>query len=161
VTVIKLTIIISLTVITLGMSAIYSWVHSRADDHIPLKCTASVVIFHPPFRANLTLDFMYNQENKTGLISVSGNVNEKNKRKGTVRRDVLFTWTEKYNTYKMSSTKIIRFDNIDTLTDDFFARILPDFYVYPNNPLTYSFINQGRSGFMIAIGKRPLFFCSR
>ncbi|STG55972.1 Uncharacterised protein [Escherichia coli] len=35
-------------------------------------CTANWVIFNDQGRANLTIDFMYNQKNKTGTVALSG-----------------------------------------------------------------------------------------
>ncbi len=39
-------------------------------------CTANWVIFNDRGRANLTIDFMYNQKNKTGTVALSGTGNK-------------------------------------------------------------------------------------
>lgn len=39
-------------------------------------CTANWVIFNDKGRANLTIDFMYNQKNKTGTVALSGTRNK-------------------------------------------------------------------------------------
>lgn len=39
-------------------------------------CTANWVIFNDKGRANLTIDFMYNQKNKTGTVALSGTGNK-------------------------------------------------------------------------------------
>ncbi|EHK1634074.1 hypothetical protein KZL92_002626 [Escherichia coli] len=42
-------------------------------------CTANWVIFNDKGRANLTIDFMYNQKNKTGTVALSGTWQQGNK----------------------------------------------------------------------------------
>lgn len=153
--------VFSFVLLATGGSAGYSSHLIRLKDHAPIKCTASIAFFNKEMSANFTLDFMHNQDKHTGIISVSGNVFQDNHPKGTIRRDVLYTWTEKHGTYKMVSTQINKLGNVDTLSDEYFAKIFPAFYVYPNSPLNYSFISQGKNGFMITIGKRPLYFCAR
>lgn len=125
------------------------------------KCTASLIVFYEDTRANLTLDFMYNLKEHRGVVAVSGNYIKNNRPAGNIRRDVSYTWTENKDTYNFTSTMVNKVKNIETLSDDIIALVMPDFYVYPQKYINYSIQNQGDSGFLFTIGKRPLFFCAR
>lgn len=125
------------------------------------ECTASVVVFYKDIRANLSFAFMYNQKKRAGVISVSGNYIQNNQPKGTIRRDVSYAWTENKDTYNFISTRINKFENIETVPDNLIAMVLPDFYVYPDKRINYSIQTQGADGFLFLIGKRPLFYCAR
>lgn len=125
------------------------------------ECTASVVVFNNDVRANINLAFMYNEKKQNGVISVSGSYMQNNQPKGTLRRDISYTWTENKNTYNFLSTRITKFANIETVSDEIIATVLPDFYVYPDKRINYSIQTQGDGGFLFLIGKRPLFYCAR
>jgi len=125
------------------------------------ECSASVVVFYKEIRANMMLDFMYNERKQNGVISVSGNYTQGNHLKGTIRRDVSYAWTENKDTYNFISTRINKFENIETVPDELIALVLPDFYVYPDRRINYSIQTQGENGFLFLIGKRPLFYCAR
>ncbi|HBI7534196.1 TPA: hypothetical protein K8137_004352, partial [Escherichia coli] len=58
------------------------------------KCTANWVIFNDQGQANLTLDFMYNQNKKTGIVALSGTWKQNKKAYKAIRRDIEYTWTE-------------------------------------------------------------------
>lgn len=125
------------------------------------ECSASLVVYYNNVRANITLNFMYSPENKNGVVAVSGTYLEDNKLKGRIRRDVAYDWTENQDSYHLHSTRINKFDIIETLPDALLANILPHFYVYPDEEVSYSILNQGIHGFLFTIGTRPLFYCAR
>lgn len=115
----------------------------------------SLVVFHKNARANITLNYMYSLKNQNGIVAVSGTYIEDNKLKGRIRRDVAYNWTENQDSYHLHSSRINKFEIIETLPDDLLADILPDFYVYPDKDVSYSILNQGVHGFLFTIGKRP------
>ncbi|MEC9693467.1 hypothetical protein RCO07_22455, partial [Escherichia marmotae] len=94
------------------------------------KCTANWVIFNDQGQANLTLDFMYNKNQKTGTVALSGTWKQNTKVYKAIRRDIEYTWSENYNTLHLISNKINKFDIIDQVEDDKLALLLPDFYVF-------------------------------
>jgi len=125
------------------------------------ECTSSFVVFYKNARANITLNFMYSLNNKNGIVAVSGTYLEDNKLKGRIRRDVAYDWNENQDSYHLHSTRINKIEIIETLPDELLANILPDFYVYPDENISYSILNQGAHGFLFTIGQRPLFYCAR
>ncbi|URA05589.1 hypothetical protein [Escherichia fergusonii] len=104
---------------------------------------------------------MYSLEKQQGVVAVSGNYLQDDKPKGIIRRDVSYDWTENQDVYHLHSTKIDKYEGMETLPDALLASILPDFYVYPNENVSYSILNQGERGFLFTIGKRSLFYCAR
>ncbi|MED9347895.1 hypothetical protein RCN09_02265, partial [Escherichia marmotae] len=82
------------------------------------KCTANWVIFNDQGQANLTLDFMYNKNQKTGTVALSGTWKQNTKVYKAIRRDIEYTWSENYNTLHLISNKINKFDIIDQVEDD-------------------------------------------
>lgn len=144
-----------------GIAATYLYLKlSSAREHTD-ECSASVVIFHKDTRANITFDFMYNQKKQTGVVSISGNYVQNNQPKGTIRRDVSYAWTENKDAYNFISTRVNKFENIETVPDDLIASVLPDFFVYPDKRINYLIQNQGDNGFLFLVGKRPIFYCAR
>ncbi|MES0265141.1 hypothetical protein [Citrobacter sedlakii] len=129
--------------------------------HNKQECSASVVVFYNNVRANITLNYMYSLDNKNGIVAVSGTYIEDGKLKGRIRRDVAYDWNENQDSYHLHSTRINKFEIIETLPDELLADILPDFYVYPDKNVSYSILNQGVHGFLFTIGQRPLFYCAR
>lgn len=158
---IKKTITLSIIFLLAGIlvSIIYNAVVSRYHDK--QECTSSFVVFYKNARANITLNFMYSLENRDGIVAVSGTWVENNQLKGRIRRDVSYDWNDNKDTHHLHSTRINKFDIIETLPEDLLAKILPDFYVYPNENVSYSILSQGEHGFLFTIGKRPLFYCAR
>ncbi|WP_459852848.1 hypothetical protein [Citrobacter sedlakii] len=120
-----------------------------------------MVVFYNNVRANITLNYMYSLDNKNGIVAVSGTYLEDGKLKGRIRRDVAYDWNENQDSYHLHSTRINKFEIIETLPDELLADILPDFYVYPDKNVSYSILNQGVHGFLFTIGQRPLFYCAR
>ncbi|MBN6042983.1 hypothetical protein JYK13_03215 [Citrobacter sp. ku-bf4] len=141
------------------IGAIYNVFMSKHYDK--QECSMSLVVFHKNARANITLNYMYSLKNQNGIVAVSGTYIEDNKLKGRIRRDVAYNWTENQDSYHLHSTRINKFEIIETLPDDLLADILPDFYVYPDKDVSYSILNQGVHGFLFTIGKRPLLYCAR
>lgn len=144
-----------------GAAAIYLSLTLSSRRQYTGECTASVVVFYKDIRANMTFDFMYNEKKQTGVISISGNYSQNNHFQGTIRRDVSYVWTENKDTYNFISTRVNKFENIETVPDELIAMVLPDFYVYPDKRINYTIQTQGESGFLFLIGKRPLFYCAR
>lgn len=156
------------TIITMGavflfagvlIGAVYNIFMSKYYDK--QECSTSLVVYYQNVRANITLNFMYSLENQNGVVAVSGTYIEDNKLKGRIRRDIAYDWNENQDSYHLHSTKINKFEIIETLPDELLANILPDFYVYPDKDVSYSILNQGTHGFLFTIGQRPLFYCSR
>lgn len=141
------------------ISGIYNVFMSKYHDK--QECSSSFVVFYKNVRANITVNYMYSLDNKNGIVAVSGTYIEDNKLKGRIRRDVAYDWTENQDSYHLHSTKINKYDIIETLPDELLANILPDFYVYPDKNVSYTILNQGVHGFLFTIGTRPLFYCSR
>lgn len=141
------------------ISGIYNVFMSKYHDK--QECSSSFVVFYKNVRANITVNYMYSLENKNGIVAVSGTYIEDNKLKGRIRRDVAYDWVENQDSYHLHSTKINKYDIIETLPDELLANILPDFYVYPDKNVSYTILNQGVHGFLFTIGTRPLFYCSR
>lgn len=141
------------------IGALYNFLMSKHYDK--QECSMSLVVFHKNARANITLNYMYSLKNQNGIVAVSGTYIEDNKLKGRIRRDVAYNWTENQDSYHLHSSRINKFEIIETLPDDLLANILPDFYVYPDKDVSYSILNQGVHGFLFTIGKRPLLYCAR
>lgn len=125
------------------------------------KCTANWVIFNDQGQANLTLDFMYNQNKKTGIVALSGTWKQNTKAYKAIRRDIEYTWTENYNTLHLTSNKINKFDIIDQIEDDKLALLLPDFYVFSGKMISYNIQTQGNRGFLFNISNRAIMYCAR
>ncbi|EHG6158780.1 hypothetical protein [Escherichia fergusonii] len=145
----------------LGMGAALVYHHLRFEHTYKEECSISMVVYHKNVHANITLNFMYSLEKQQGVVAVSGNYLQDDKPKGIIRRDVSYDWTENQDVYHLHSTKIDKYEGMETLPDALLASILPDFYVYPNENVSYSILNQGERGFLFTIGKRPLFYCAR
>jgi hypothetical protein len=156
----KTTALLCLVLFTAG--ALTSWLyHFRlAEKHDTQACSASVVVFYENVRANLTLDFMYTLEKKTGVVAVNGTLYKDDKLSGAIRRDVSYVWTENKDSFHFTSVSIHKI-NDESLSDEIIADVLPDFYIYPNKKLNYTILKQGPKGFLFSVGKRPVFFCSR
>ncbi|EFA4954125.1 hypothetical protein RCU46_04930, partial [Escherichia marmotae] len=112
------------------------------------KCTANWVIFNDQGQANLTLDFMYNKNQKTGTVALSGTWKQNTKVYKAIRRDIEYTWSENYNTLHLISNKINKFDIIDQVEDDKLALLLPDFYVFSGKRISYNIQKQRNHGFL-------------
>ncbi|MED0020656.1 hypothetical protein RCU41_13390, partial [Escherichia marmotae] len=110
------------------------------------KCTANWVIFNDQGQANLTLDFMYNKNQKTGTVALSGTWKQNTKVYKAIRRDIEYTWSENYNTLHLISNKINKFDIIDQVEDDKLALLLPDFYVFSGKIISYNIQKQRNHG---------------
>ncbi|HGB5387964.1 TPA: hypothetical protein ACIVP0_004468, partial [Salmonella enterica subsp. diarizonae serovar 61:l,v:z35] len=63
--------------------------------------------------------------------------------------------------YQLISTKVNKYRILETLPSDTMAKILPDFYVFPDKSVNYSIQNQGAGGFIFSTGGRPLFYCAK
>lgn len=140
-----------------------SWFyHFRAKEIRDTEvCSTTVVTYHNNIRANLTLDFMYTLKKRTGIIAVNGTYSKNDKVIGAIRRDVSYVWTENKDSFQFSSVKVNKVITDESVSDEEISEVLPVFYVYPGKSITYTILPQGSHGFMFAIGKRPIFFCSR
>ncbi|END3796154.1 hypothetical protein OM226_08465 [Escherichia albertii] len=125
------------------------------------ECTADWIIFNGQEQANLTLDFMYSENNKTGTVALSGTLLQKNKQTTTIRRDINYIWNENYDTTHFHSKNIDKLAIIDNTEDQQLSEILPDFYVYPDKNLSYNILTQGKHGFMFTVGNRAILYCSK
>lgn len=125
------------------------------------KCTANWVIFNDQGQANLTLDFMYNKNQKTGTVALSGTWKQNTKVYKAIRRDIEYTWSENYNTLHLISNKINKFDIIDQVEDDKLALLLPDFYVFSGKKISYNIQKQRNHGFLFNISNRAIMYCAR
>lgn len=125
------------------------------------KCTANWVIFNDQGQANLTLDFMYNKNQKTGTVALSGTWKQNTKVYKAIRRDIEYTWSENYNTLHLISNKINKFDIIDQVEDDKLALLLPDFYVFSGKIISYNIQKQRNHGFLFNISNRAIMYCAR
>lgn len=142
-----------------GMSGYYY--HQRAERLLdPEKCTASIVVYYKDVRANMTLDFMYTLEKRTGVVAVSGTYYQNDKPLGVIRQDVAYTWTENKDNLRFHSNRVAKVTNDAAISDDLLNNVLPDFYVYPNKTISYTILTQGHRGFIFTVGKRPIFFCA-
>lgn len=103
---------------------------------------------------------MYSLSDKTGVVAINGNYIENQKAKGRIRRDISYDWKENKDTYHLHSIKVSKFEMIDNISDELLANILPDFYVYPNENVSYTILNQASNAFIFSIGKRPIFYCA-
>lgn len=125
------------------------------------KRTANWVIFNDQGQANLTLDFMYNKNQKTGTVALSGTWKQNTKVYKAIRRDIEYTWSENYNTLHLISNKINKFDIIDQVEDDKLALLLPDFYVFSGKLISYNIQKQRNHGFLFNISNRAIMYCAR
>jgi hypothetical protein len=121
----------------------------------------SIVIFKYNIKANFSFYITHNQEGKTGVLSMTGNLSKNDKPQSSVRRDILYSWTTQHNTYNIRSVQINKFKNLDTVSNEEMENILPDFYIYPEKHISYSFAKQGNGSYLVSVGKRPLFFCAK
>lgn len=144
-----------------GVTADYVYHQIAAHTLHTGQCTAYIVVFQEAVRANLALDFMYNEKKRDGVVSVSGSYAQNNRLAGTIRRDVSYRWEENGDAFSFLSTNVNKFAHIETLPDDLVSLVMPDFYVYPDKRINYTIQPQGEAGFLFTIGKRPLFFCAR
>ncbi|QCT86486.1 hypothetical protein [Escherichia sp. E4742] len=125
------------------------------------KCTANWIIFNDQGRANLTIDFMYNKNKKTGTVALSGTWKQNTNTYKSFRRDIEYTWIENYDTLHLTSTKINKFDIIDQISDDNLAQLLPDFYIFPGKMISYNVQKQNNHDFLLSIGHRAIMYCAR
>lgn len=93
-------------------------------------CTANWVIFNDKGRANLTIDFMYNQKINRNCC-VERNPQQGNRESKSIRRNIEYTWIENYDTAHLTSKKVNKFEIMDQVDDDRLAELIPDFYVFP------------------------------
>lgn len=143
------------------VGALSAWFLTNRSMHDTQVCSATIFIYKDDIRANLTLDFMYTLQKKTGVVAVSGTYAQGDKTIGAIRRDVSYSWEENNDTFHFLSQKVTKIYDGESLPDEKISEILPDFFVYPDSTVHYSIINQGDKGFMFTVGKRPVFFCSR
>lgn len=157
----KANILFGLVFFTAGACVDYIYHQFTSKNLHTDQCTAYIVVFQDNIRANLALDFMYNEHKHDGVVSVSGSYTQNNRLAGTIRRDVTYKWEHNGDAFNFISTNINKFSHIETLPDELVSMVMPDFYVYPNKGINYSIQPQGKAGFLFSIGKRPLFFCAR
>jgi hypothetical protein len=155
-------VLISLCVLLFIFGSIAGYFYHQRVERLrdPEQCTASVVVYYNDVRANMTLDFMYTLEKRTGVVAVSGTYFQNNKPLGVIRQDVAYTWTENKDNLRFHSTRVHKVTNDAAISDDLLNNVLPDFYVYPNKTVSYTILTQGHRGFIFTIGKRPIFFCA-
>lgn len=134
-----------------------SFSHKNYDKQ---ECSASITVFYKNAVANINLNYMYSLSDKTGVVAINGNYIENQKAKGRIRRDISYDWKENKDTYHLHSIKVSKFEMIDNISDELLANILPDFYVYPNENVSYTILNQASNAFIFSIGKRPIFYCA-
>lgn len=137
---------------------IYNFVNDKI--HHKEECTASLVVFKDNTQTNLTLNFMYSLAEGKGTVAVSGSYLDGGKLQGHIRRDVIYDMVKNHETHHFHSREINRYGNIDSVSDEFLASILPDFYVYPNEKISYIISKQNEHSFLIKIGSRPLLYCA-
>lgn len=135
--------------------ALYSYYTTKVLDKE--ECRTSLIVFYNQSRSDIQLNFIYSREDKKGIVAVSGNYYENDKLKGKIRRDIEYSWREKHDTYQLLSTKVNKYRILETLPSDTMAKILLDFYVFPDKTINYSIQNQGTNGFIFSTGGRPLF----
>ena len=126
---------------------IYNFVNDKI--HHKEECTASLVVFKDNTQTNLTLNFMYSLAEGKGTVAVSGSYLDGGKLQGHIRRDVIYDMVKNHETHHFHS-----------VSDEFLASILPDFYVYPNEKISYIISKQNEHSFLIKIGSRPLLYCA-
>ncbi|WP_264470281.1 hypothetical protein, partial [Escherichia coli] len=102
--------------------------------------SANWVIFNDKGRANLTIDFMYNQKNKTGTVALSGTWQQGNRESKSIRRNIEYTWIENYDTAHLTSKKVNKFEIMDQVDDDRLAELILDFYVFPEKSVSYNIL---------------------
>lgn len=141
------------------VSAIYNVIAKEMNDKE--ACLASVIVYNNDSHANLTIDFMYTQEKKTGVIVLNGEYYKNNALVGVIRRDISYVWTENKDIFHFTSVKVNKIIDDKTVPDEELSKVLPDFYVYPDKSISYSILPQGKHSFMFTVGKRPIFVCSR
>lgn len=140
------------------LSLVYNFLSDRA--HRKDECTASLIVFNKNIQTHLTLNFMYELDEQKGIVAVSGSYLDGGKVKGNIRRDVIYDFDKNYNAYQFHSLEINKYGNIDSVSDEFLASMLPDFYVYPNEKISYIISKQNQHSFLIKIGSRPLLYCA-
>ncbi|AVL79297.1 hypothetical protein M0J30_004511 [Klebsiella oxytoca] len=136
----------------------YNFVNDKI--HHKEECTASLVVFKDNTQTNLTLNFMYSLAEGKGTVAVSGSYLDGGKLQGHIRRDVIYDMVKNHETHHFHSREINRYGNIDSVSDEFLATILPDFYVYPDEKISYIISKQNEHSFLIKIGSRPLLYCA-
>lgn len=157
----KRRVLIYLGVFILGgvVSAIYNIIAKNIND--TQVCSASVITYNNDLHANLTIDFMYTLEKKTGVVVLNGEYYKNNALVGAIRRDVSYIWTENKDVFHFTSVKVNKIIDDKAVPDEELSKVLPDFYVYPDKSISYSILPQGKHSFMFTVGKRPIFVCSR
>lgn len=125
------------------------------------ECSATIVVYYKNVRANLSLNFMYTLAEHQGVVAVSGTYFEDNQLKGKIRRDVSYVWSENEDAHYLRSVSIDKYEEIETLPDALLANILPDFYVRPNESVSYTIFRLNGNGLLFSVGNRPVFYCSR
>lgn len=121
------------------------------------ECRSSLIVFYNQSRSDIQLNFIYSLEDKKGIVAVSGNYYENDKLKGKIRRDIEYSWRENHDIYQLISTKVNKYRILETLPSDTMAKILPDFYVFPDKSVNYSIQNQGAGGFIFSTGGEATF----
>lgn len=145
-----------------GIGSSLSFVYNKVQEHEinTEKCSSTIIAFHDDIQADITLDFMYNVNKKTGVLAINGTYSKNNKHLGSIRQDIAYLWTENKDNFLFHSVAVNKIISDESLSDEQIGLILPDFFIYPNKSISYTVQQQGPNDYMFSVGGRPVFLCS-
>ncbi|EDN7225501.1 hypothetical protein NJ17_004354 [Salmonella enterica subsp. enterica] len=123
------------------------------------SCIVNANLYYPEAMLELTIDITANNASHTGVIRMSG-IYKSNKLKRSIRRDIYFSLIKYDDNYLYSSYLIDKFKAIDNMDDELLSNMLPIFFIYEKNSISYTVKRQKNNGYMFLNSGRPIFFCA-
>lgn len=151
---------ISLIIIMIFLVAVSFYVFYTDRKKDLVSCIARIVYIQGSITEHLTLHFIFDRDNFSGVVHLEGILFSDGVRKGFINRNIHFTFENNEDEFILTS-KDIRIIKGENLSQDEIQQKFPSFYSAINNKIIYTISRQKKSGYLFLIAGTPRFFCEK
>ncbi|KFB99331.1 YqeJ protein [Trabulsiella guamensis ATCC 49490] len=125
-----------------------------------VNCIARMVYVQGAITQHLTLSFMFNRDDLSGVVHIEGVQLQSNVSEGFINRNIHFSYKKNEENFILTATEV-RTIKGESLSQDEIQRTFPAFYSTANSKITYTISGQKNEGYLFLIAGTPRFFCEK
>ncbi|WP_407578997.1 hypothetical protein [Citrobacter koseri] len=137
---------------------IYIIKNKKEENHV--NCIARMLYIQGKITQHLTLSFMFNKADSSGVVHIEGVQYIDNINRGFINRNIHFTYKKTEDDFILTSTEV-RIIKGESMSQDEIQRTFPEFYATAKSKITYTISRQKNDGYLFLIAGTPRFFCEK
>ncbi|MDR1845020.1 MAG: hypothetical protein LBR63_14900 [Citrobacter amalonaticus] len=155
----KIIITSLLIVATIFISWItYTITNKKNENNV--NCIARMVYIQGNITQHLTLSFIFDKTDTTGVVHIEGVQFLDKINKGFINRNIHFTYKKSEDNFILTSNDV-RTIKGESISQDEIKRTFPAFYSTTKSKITYTISRQKNDGYLFLIAGTPRFFCEK